>query len=432
MPSVETKESQGLLPDGNPDFSEILLAFRPPQLRRPTGKEVRSYPLELSIVMPCLNEADTLGICILKAQAAIHRLNVDAEIIIADNGSTDGSQDIARELGARVVNVLARGYGNALMGGIEASRGRFVIMGDADDSYDFGEIGKFLIPLREGADLVQGCRLPKGGGTILPGAMPLLHRWPGNPMLTMLVRKLFHAPINDVYCGLRGFTRQLFDDLDLRCTGMEFATEMVIKKARFGRTIRETPITLHPDGRKSHPPHLRTFRDGWRTLRFFLLYSPRWFYIVPGLFLVLLGIAGYTLALPGISLFGATLDVHTLLVASLTVLVGTQSLQFGVFARIFAVSQGMLPESEHADRLIRYASPERGLLFGGTCCAIGTIMLSVESFHWWQSGFGRLDYSETMRFVIPAVTLIALGYQTVISSFMCGLLLMSRRPTARS
>lgn len=431
MPSVETNDEKGLFPDGNPDFPEILEAFRPSQTRPTANSRHKSYAVELSIVMPCLNEADTLGICILKAQAAIHELNVDAEIIVADNGSTDGSQDIALELGARVVNVPDRGYGNALKGGIEASRGRYVIMGDADDSYDFGEIGKFLIPLREGADLVQGCRLPKGGGTILPGAMPLLHRWPGNPMLTMLVRTLFHAPINDVYCGLRGFSRQLFDDLDLRCTGMEFATEMVIKTARFGRTIRETPITLHPDGRKSHPPHLRTFRDGWRTLRFFLLYSPRWFYILPGLLLVLLGVVGYALALPGISVLGATLDVHTLLVASLTVLVGAQSLQFGVFARIFAVSQGMLPQSEKADRMIRYASPERGLLFGGTCSAVGMIMLSVESFHWWQSEFGRLDYSETMRFVIPAVTLIALGYQTVISSFMCGLLLMSRRPTAR-
>ncbi|MEZ6034332.1 MAG: glycosyltransferase family 2 protein [Planctomycetaceae bacterium] len=431
MRSVHTDAINELLPDGNPDFPDILQAFGATRRNPVAGSSSKSYAIELSIVMPCLNEADTLGVCILKARAAIHDLNVDAEIIIADNGSTDGSQEIARELGARVVNVTARGYGNALKGGIEASRGRFVIMGDADDSYDFGEIGKFLIPLRAGADLVQGCRLPKGGGTILPGAMPLLHRWPGNPMLTLLVRKLFQAPINDVYCGLRGFTRQLFDDLDLRCTGMEFATEMVIKTARFGKTIRETPITLHPDGRKSHPPHLRTFRDGWRTLRFFLLYSPRWFYIVPGLFLVLLGVVGYVMALPGISVFGATLDVHTLLVASLTVLVGTQSLQFGVFARIFAVSQGLLPESEKADRLIRYASPERGLLFGGTCCAIGLIMLSVESIHWWQSGFGRLDYSQTMRFVIPAVTLIALGYQTVISTFMCGLLLMSRRPTTK-
>jgi glycosyltransferase involved in cell wall biosynthesis len=405
-------------------MTELLNEFRPSQTRHTSN--LRQGQLELSIVMPCLNEADTVGVCILKAQAAIHQLNIDAEIIIADNGSSDGSQDIASELGARVITVEAKGYGNALMGGIEAARGRFVIMGDADDSYDFGEIGKFVQLLREGADLVQGCRLPKGGGTILPGAMPLLHRWPGNPMLTMLVRRLFHAPINDVYCGLRGFTKELFNELDLRCTGMEFATEMVIKTAKFGKTIRETPITLHPDGRKAHAPHLRTFRDGWRTLRFFLIYSPRWFYLIPGLILIVTGFLGYALALPGISVFGATLDIHTLLIASLALLLGAQSVQFGIFARNFAVSQGMLPRCDSADRLIRFANPERGLLFGGSGCIIGTVMLVTETYHWWQSGFGPLNYAETMRYVIPAVTLTALGYQTVISSFMCGLLSLAR------
>jgi glycosyltransferase involved in cell wall biosynthesis len=426
MPFVESDEQQALRPGENPDFPKIIKAFPNASLRTKNVSEHDGYPLELSIVMPCLNEADTVGICILKAQAAIHKLNLNAEIVIADNGSTDGSQDLARDLGARVVHVSERGYGNALMGGITASRGRFVIMGDADDSYDFGEIGKFAEGLRAGADLVQGCRLPKGGGTVLPGAMPLLHRWLGNPMLTMLVQKLFHAPVNDVYCGLRGFTRKLFDDPDLRSSGMEFATEMIIKTAQFGRTISETPITLHPDGRRSHPPHLRTFRDGWRTLRFFLLYSPRWFYLVPGLLLILAGCTGYALALPGVSIFGARLDVHTLLIASLMLLLGTQSVQFGIFARTFTVSQGMLPRSNSADRLIQYANPERGLLFNGTCCLIGTVMLLVETAHWWQTGFGSLNDAITMRYVIPAVTLTAPGYQTIISSFMCGLLSMAR------
>lgn len=393
----------------------------------PDSYRVKVPPVELSVVMPCLNEADTLAVCILKAQAAIHELGITAEVLIADNGSTDGSQLIALQLGARVVNVRQRGYGSALMGGIEESLGRFIIMGDADDSYDFGEIPKFVEKLRAGADLVQGCRLPKGGGTVLPGAMPLLHRWPGNPMLTMLVRGLFHAPVNDVYCGLRGFTRQLYNDLDLRCTGMEFATEMIIKTAKFGRSIVETPITLHPDGRKSHPPHLKTFRDGWRTLRFFLLYSPRWFYIVPGLILVLAGLVGYGLALPGISIAGVTFGPHTLLVSSLAILAGTQSLQFGVFARMFAVSERLLPRSGQADAMIRYAKPERGILFGGTCCLSGLLLLLVVVNEWRLTGFGPLDYADTMRRVIPAVSLMALGYQTILSTFLCGLISLARR-----
>ena len=257
------------------------------------------------------------------------------------------------------------------MGGIKASRGRFVIMGDADDSYDFGEIGKLSDPLREGADLVQGCRLPKGGGTILPGAMPLLHRWPGNPMLTMLVRKLFMLRSTTCIAAFAGSRGNSSMSWTCDAQGMEFATEMVIKSARFGKTIRETPITLHPDGRTSHPrtcAHFETAGGHSDSFSCTVLDGSTsyqdccWFCLAS---------LGYTLALPGISLFGATLDVHTLLVASLTVLVGTQSLQFGVFARIFAVGQGMLPESVHADRLIRYASPERGLLFGGTCCASG-------------------------------------------------------------
>ncbi|MCA9035384.1 MAG: glycosyltransferase family 2 protein [Planctomycetaceae bacterium] len=393
----------------------------------PRGTSTVARPVELSVVMPCLNEADTLEICILKAQAAIRSIDIEAEIVIADNGSTDGSQLIALQAGARVVNVSDKGYGSALMGGIEASLGKYVIMGDADDSYDFGDIPRFVERLRAGAELVQGCRLPKGGGTILPGAMPALHRWPGNPMLTQLVRFLFRAPINDVYCGLRGFTRNLYDDLNLRCTGMEFATEMVIKTARFGRQIDEIPITLHPDGRKAHAPHLKTFRDGWRTLRFFLIYSPRWFFAVPGLLLIALGVLGYSLALPGVSIFGATLGVHSLLVASLAILMGAQSLYFGVFARMFAVSEGMLPRNESMDRIIRLARPERGILFGGAMAVVGTILLATRIVHWKNTGFGPLDHASTMRWVIPAVTLMALGYQTLISTFMCGLLSLARR-----
>jgi len=225
--------------------------------------------VEVSIVMPCLNEADTLAICIEKAQRAFTKCGVKGEVVIADNGSTDGSPEIARSMGARVVHVAAKGYGNALKGGITAARGKYVIMGDADDSYDFLEVPKFIEKLRAGFDLVQGCRLPSGGGRILPGAMPHLHRWWGNPMFSLMVRNMFWAPIQDVYCGLRGFTKDLYERLDLRSPGMEFATEMIIKSSLYNVRITEVPITLHPDGRKAHAPHLKTFRDGWRTLRFF-------------------------------------------------------------------------------------------------------------------------------------------------------------------
>src|SRR5215467_6433849 len=241
---------------------------------------------ELSIVMPCLNEAETIGTCIQKAQAFLHQYEVLGEIVVADNGSTDGSQEIARLMGARVVHVEAKGYGNALMGGITAARGRYIIMGDADESYDFLDLRRFLDKLREGHDLVMGCRLPWGGGTVKPGAMPFLHRWWGNPMFTIMARRWFGAPINDVYCGLRGFSKALYQRLNLRCTGMEFATEMIIKSSLYREKIAEVPITLHPDGRTAHPPHLKTYRDGWRTLRFFLMYSPRWLFVIPGAALI--------------------------------------------------------------------------------------------------------------------------------------------------
>src|SRR5215510_11548180 len=275
--------------------------------------------VELSVVMPCLNEADTVGTCIEKAWQALRDHNISGEVIIADNGSTDGSQAIAGAQGAKVVNVKARGYGQALMGGINAARGQFIIMGDADDSYDFREIPKFIDKLREGYELVQGCRLPWGGGRVLPDAMPFLHRWWGNPMFSLLARIWFGAPIHDVYCGLRGFTKELYERLDQRCTGMEFATEMIIKSSLYGVRMTQVPISLHPDGRKSHPPHLKTFRDGWRTLRFFLMYSPRWLFLIPGLWLMVLGCLGYGIAMPGWAFRGVIFDAHTLLFASLAI-----------------------------------------------------------------------------------------------------------------
>lgn len=384
-------------------------------------------PPEVSVVMPCLNEADTLEICIQKAQRAMLEAGIDGEVVVADNGSTDGSLEIAARNGARVVHVKAKGYGNALMGGIESARGRFVIMGDADDSYDFLEIPKFVEQLRAGNELVQGCRFPSGGGTIAKGAMPFLHRWWGNPMFSWMVRNMFSAPIQDVYCGLRGFTRDLYDRLDLRCSGMEFATEMIIKSSLFNAKIAETPITLHPDGRKAHAPHLRTFRDGWRTLRFFLMYSPTWLYVAPGLMLILAGLLVGALALPGATVFGATLGGHSLLFASLFLLIGWQCIQFGVFAKTFAITERLIPESPRMRWLSRIATLERSLLFGVSGMVAGGLLLASAVSQWSEVGYGQLEYAVTMRWVIPGVTLFALGCQTTLSGFFLSILKMARR-----
>lgn len=383
--------------------------------------------VEISIVMPCLNEADTLAVCIEKALAAIEEHGISAEIIVADNGSTDGSQRIAESLGARVVPVTMRGYGSALMGGIEAARGRFILMGDADDSYDFGEVPKFLYKLREGYDMVQGCRLPAGGGTIMPGAMPGLHRWWGNPMFSVLARKWFHVEINDVYCGLRGFTKEFYTGLRQRCIGMEFATEMIIKGSLYGARIAEVPITLHPDGRIAHPPHLRTFRDGWRTLRFFLLYSPRWLFLVPGMVLIVLGLAGYAIALPGLRFRGIHFDVHTLLFASLAVICGYQSILFAVFTKVFAISEDLLPPDPMLTKAFRVIKLETGLVVGVVAMVVGAYLLFDALAIWRSTGFGDLQYAVTMRWVIPGVTLVTLGFETVLASFFLSLLGMRRR-----
>jgi glycosyltransferase involved in cell wall biosynthesis len=377
--------------------------------------------------MPCLNEADTLAICIEKAQQAMKEHDISGEVVVADNGSGDSSIEIAQGLGARVVQVAERGYGSALMGGIEAARGRFVIMGDADDSYDFLQIPRFVEKLRQGYDLVQGCRLPAGGGTVLPGAMPFLHRWIGNPMLSTMVQRMFGAPVRDTYCGMRGFTRALYRRLDQRCTGMEFATEMIIKSSLRGEKIAEVPITLHPDGRKTHGPHLRTFRDGWRTVRFFLMYSPRWLFLMPGLLLVLLGLVGYGVALPGLSFGDVSLGAHTLLVASLAILLGYQSILFAIFTKTFAISEGLMPEDPRITRFFELVDLEKGLVLGCGAFVAGMALLAGAVHQWQGVEFGPLDYARTMRWVIPGVTLAALGFQTVLSGFFVSILGMSRR-----
>ncbi|MGD9852479.1 MAG: glycosyltransferase family 2 protein [Nitrospirales bacterium] len=382
--------------------------------------------VELSIVMPCLNEADTLSSCIEKAQRALLNSAIAGEVIVADNGSSDGSPVIALRLGARVVHVKAPGYGNALMGGIAAAKGKYVIMGDADDSYNFLEIPKFVERLRQGYDLVQGCRLPAGGGTIMPGAMPFLHRWWGNPMFSFMAQRWFNAPIHDVYCGLRGFTRDLYDDLNLRCTGMEFAPEMIVKASLYGKKISEVPITLHQDGRTSHAPHLKTYRDGWRTLRFFLIYSPRWLFYLPGLFLIALGMLGYGLVYSDMDFGGITFDAHTLLFASLSVLCGYQSVLFAIFSKTFAINEGLLPEDPKLARFFQITNLERGLILAVAALCLGVFMLALSVKMWQETGFGAMDYPRTMRLVIPGAFLTVLGVQTILSSFFVSILGMKK------
>jgi hypothetical protein len=313
------------------------------------------------------------------------------------------------------------------MGGIEAARGRFIIMGDADDSYDFQELPKFVEKLRAGVQLVQGCRLPSGGGKILPEAMPFLHRWLGNPMFSLMVRQMYHAQIHDVNCGMRGFRKDLYARLNQRCTGMEFAVEMVIKSSLYGETIAEVPITLHPDGRKAHRPHLRTFRDGWRTLRFFLLYSPRWLFLTPGIAFILLGLAGYAVAMPAMVIHGVTLDVHTLLLASLSILCGYQAILFAMFTKIFAITEGLLPKDPRMDTLFRFVDLEKGLIGGTVVLVAGLGLLTWAVYEWKALGFGPLDYTRTMRLVIPGATLTALGVQTILSSFFFSILGLGRK-----
>ena len=388
----------------------------------------REYPpCEVSVVMPCLNEADTIETCVLKATTALRAAGIAGEVIVADNGSTDGSDTRARDAGACVVRIAARGYGSALIGGIESARGRYIIMGDADASYDFAETPKFVTKLREGFALVQGCRLPSGGGTVLPSAMPFLHRYFGNPFLTALARWWFHTPVHDVYCGMRGFHVDAYHRLGLRCTGMEFATEMILKASLYGESITEVPITLHPDGRTAHPPHVRTFRDGWRTMRLFLLFSPRWLFLVPGLVLIILGLAGYAVALPGLTLRGVTFDVHTLLYSSVAIIAGQQAISFALFTKGFAIGEGLLPLDPRTERFFRIATLERGIALGALFMVGGLVLLAAVALTWRASGWGSLDYAHTMRRAVPGATLTMLGLHTVFASFFVSILGLRRR-----
>lgn len=404
----------------------ISPALRPAELSSTALTERDVSDIELSVVMPCLNEKDSLATCVGKALTALKTRGIRGEVIVADNGSTDGSQDIARSLGARVVDVQERGYGNALRGGIAAARGKWVLMGDADDSYDFRVIGDFYDKLKEGHDIVQGCRLPRGGGTVMPGAMPPSHRWLGNPMFTRMANIWFDVPVSDVYCGMRAFRRDFYNSLDLRCTGMEFATEMLIKSSLFEGRIAEIPITLHRDGRVAHAPHLRTFRDGWRTLRFFLLYSPRWLFFMPGLLMMLLGIVGYGIVLSRTVIGTLHFDAHSLLFASLFIIMGYQAVLFAVSAWTFATAEGLMPMTTRLKGWFALVDLEKGLLAGGLSMLFGLVLLGHAVLTWRSAGYGELDYSQTMRWVIPGVTLMAIGFQTVLSSLFLSVLGMQR------
>lgn len=380
--------------------------------------------LELSIVMPCLNEAETVGICVRKALQFLEQSGVKGEVIVADNGSTDGSVEIATRAGARVVNVPAKGYGNALMGGIRAARGRYIIMGDSDDSYDFLHLEPFLEKLREGYDLVMGNRFLGG---IAPGAMPFLHRWLGNPVLSAIGRFFFGSPCRDFHCGLRGFSKSAAERMQLQTPGMEFASEMVVKASLLGMRVAEVPTTLSKAGR-SRPPHLRSWRDGWRHLRFLLLFSPKWLFLVPGLSLMGIGgILGTALTLSPIRVVGVTLDTNTLLVCAMCFLVGFQVVCFGLFARALASREGLLPPSPGLERFMSGTSLEAGLLAGLFIFLGGFFLLALAFYVWEEHQFGDLSYPRSLRLVIPAVTLLMWGVQIMFSSFFLSLLRLKLR-----
>ena len=395
--------------------SEAAETVEPAQDRQP----------ELTVVMPCLNEAQTLGTCIRKAQESFDRIGIAGEVVVADNGSTDGSQQIAEELGARVVPVERRGYGAALTGGIAAARGRWVIMGDADDSYDFSKLEPFVEGLREGYDLVAGNRF-KGG--IRPGAMPWLHRWLGNPTLSFIGKRLYGTPCGDIYCGLRGFDRQRIEQLDIRSSGMEFAIEMIVKATMQGLRVTEVPTTLSPDA-EGREPHLNTWTDGWKSVRLLLLYSPKWLFLYPGLFLLAVGIAGMAWLIPGERTIGGVgFDVSTLLYFSLAVIIGLQAMYFFLTARWFGIMEGLLPEDPLIRRIVERPRRLEWALLIGTLLFVTGLGLSLYALgRWNEADFGPLDYPDTLRIVIPGATLICVGMQTVFSALFLGVLGLRRR-----
>jgi glycosyltransferase involved in cell wall biosynthesis len=370
--------------------------------------------------MPCLNEAETLAACIDEARTAIESCGIVGEIVIADNGSVDGSQEIAHKLGAQVVAVPSRGYGNALIGGIKRARGKYVMMGDADGSYNFGELNSFLTSLNKGNDLVMGCRLPRGGGNIETGAMPWKHRWIGNPVLSGIGKFLFRSPVDDFHCGLRAFRRELILQLDLRCSGMEFASEMVVKAVVNKLKIDQVPITLRPDGR-NRPPHLNSWRDGWRHLKFMLLFSPKWLFFVPGLLMFIMGFLGMAvLAFGPLAVGKINFDTNSMLFCAISIIIGFQTMFFALFIKAFAIHNSLLQPDSRLRRLLKGNPIEWGVIIGGTLLSCGLFLFGYVFLDWKRAEFGALSYSDSLRIVIPAVTLMALGVQSVFCGFALG------------
>ena len=392
------------------------------QGRQAMGDDAQA-DLELTILMPCLNEAETLGVCVRKALGYLRRSGIAGEVLVADNGSTDGSQAIAEGFGARVVAVAERGYGAALIAGIAAARGRFVIMGDSDDSYDFTDLDSFVTKLRDGFALVMGNRF-RGG--IRPGAMPKLHRYLGNPVLSTIGRVFFGAPVRDFHCGLRGFDREAIRALDLRAPGMEFASEMVVKATVKGLSITEVPTTLSPDGR-SRPPHLRSWRDGWRHLRFLLVFCPRWLFLYPGAVLFLAGLGAMALLLPGpLRLGGVTFDVHTLLYGAGAMIMGFQAVQFWAFAQLYGAQQGVVPEEKRLAALLARFGLEPALIVAGLLVLAGLGLGVAAVAIWGAQRFGPLEGMGAMRMAIASVTSMVLGLQMAFGAFFVALLGMMR------
>ncbi len=383
--------------------------------------------IEVSIIMPCLNEAETLGACIKKAQQSIEKFNLNAEIVISDNGSDDGSPAIAKNNGVRTVHVDRKGYGSALLEGIAAAKGKYIIMGDADDSYDFSNIYPFVQKLREGFDLVMGCRLPRGGGEIMPGAMPLKHRYLGNPALSFIGRLFFKSKITDFHCGLRGFRKDAFLQMELHTTGMEFASEMVIKATLLKMRVAEVPITLYKDGR-SRPPHLRSWRDGWRHLRFMLMYSPKWLFLTPGVLFLSIGSILFLMLMNGAVTIGQVgFESNSLLVSGMSILVGFQLTAFYLFTKVFAVTEGFLPKDEKIERFTSIFSLELGVIVGVIFLILGAFLLGSALMIWQQSGFGALSHALKIKKVIPSITFMLLGLQIVLSSFFLSILSLRRK-----
>jgi len=383
-----------------------------------------SQAVEVSIVLPCLNEHETLGTCIAKVMKTLEESGLKGEIIVADNGSTDGSIEIAQSGGARVVHIAQRGYGNALRGGIQAAGSPYVVMADSDGSYDFGLIPRLVEQLRNGSDLVMGNRF-RGG--IRKGAMPLLHRYLGNPVLTGLGRLFFPSPCGDFHCGLRAFRKDSYDRMQIRSTGMEFASEMVVKASLLRMNVSEVPTTLSPDGR-SHRPHLRTWHDGWRHLRFLLMYSPRWLFLYPGIASIALGLVVCFWLLPGPRRVGEIVfDVHTLTYAFGSMMVGFQLLAFAVFTKVFAITEGLLPEDPRLNRFFEYITLETGLIVGGLLVVFGIVGSFVALSNWARTSFGPLNSESMLRIVLPSVFALVLGAQVIFSSFFLSILGLRRR-----